>query len=180
MRMSENCRNNNNTTTLIIPWPLVLPTEVKRKLGRLFVSIQVHWSIKHVTVIPKSNDSIELSQYRNISCTNFLSKVYETFVLQWARQKVTPKSNQYEGEPGCGTTHFLVETVDFITFALEDNRVAAVLTSVNFSKAFNCLEHLSCLKSFALKGASTQIIELLACSMSGRTMTVKVGNVKTS
>ena len=65
--------------------------------------------------------------------------------------------------------------MDNITKALEDNRSAVVLTSVDFSKAFNRLEHGSCLRAFTKKGASTQVIKLLAGFMCGRMMTVKVG-----
>ena len=133
------------------------------------------WATEQVTVIPKSRHSERPSECRNISCTNFLSKIYESFVLMWARGEVMPKSNQYGGEPGCGTTHLLVQAMDNIPRALEDNRSAVVLTSVDFSKAFNRLEHGSCLQAFAKKGLSTQIIKLLAGFMCGRTMTVKVG-----
>ena len=43
------------------------------------------------------------------SCTNFLSKVFERFVLRWAKAEVMPKTNQYGGQPGCSTNHFLVD-----------------------------------------------------------------------
>ena len=105
------------------------------------------------------------------SCTIFLSKNYESFVLEWARNEVKPKPNQFGGEPGCGTAHFLVNTFDYLTEALEDHRSAVIMTSIDFSKAFNRLEHLSCLKIFEKRGASTQIIALLAAFMSGRSMT---------
>ena len=55
------------------------------------------WKLEHVTVIPKGPDPQEPAKCRNISCTNFLSKVYESFVLQWSREEVTPKLNQYMG-----------------------------------------------------------------------------------
>ena len=56
------------------------------------------WKTEYVTVIPKENDPEDPSQCRNISCTNFLSKLYESFVLEWSRQEVVPKTNQYGGE----------------------------------------------------------------------------------
>ena len=59
--------------------------------------------------------------------------------------------------------------------ALEDNRLAVVLSAVDFSKAFNRLEHLACFKSVQKKGTSTDIITLLAALLEGRLMTVKVG-----
>ena len=134
------------------------------------------WTTEHVTIIPKTKFSDKPNECRNISCTNFLSKFYESFVLSWAREEVVPKPNQFGGEPGCGTQHFLVQTMHKITSALEDNRSAVILTSVDFSKAFNRLEHGPCLNAFAKKGASSPILKLLAGFMCGRRMTVKVGN----
>ena len=136
------------------------------------------WKREHVTVIPKTKHASEPSQCRNISCTNFFSKVFESIVLAWAREEVVPKANQFGGEPKCGTEHFMVESLHYITSALEDNRNGVVVSSVDFSKAFNRLDHLACLKSFQKLGASTEIIQLLACFLMGRTMTVKVGQAR--
>lgn len=138
------------------------------------------WKVEHVTVIPKTSAAASPSECRNISCTNFLSKVYESFVLSWAREEVTPKRNQYGGKPGCSTVHFAVSVLDYVTSALEDNRAAVVLTSIDFSKAFNRLEHGACLKAFKKKGASSDILRLLASFLIGRNMTVKVGQQKSA
>lgn len=55
-----------------------------------------------------------------------------------------------------------------------------ILTSVDFSKAFNRLEHLSCLKSFEKRTVATEdVVPLLASFLlSERTMTEKVGEKK--
>ena len=71
------------------------------------------WKVENVTIIPKSNAASTPSECRNISCTNLLSKVYESFVLTWDREEVIPKSNQYGGESGCSTVHFANSVMDF-------------------------------------------------------------------
>ena len=134
------------------------------------------WKVEHLTVIPKCKTPESESDCRNISCTNFLSRVYETFVLKWSQETVQPKYNQYGGQKGCSTYHFLAETFDSITEHLEDTRAASVLTSIDYSKAFNRVEHLPLLKSFVNKGAPTQIVRLLASFLSGRQMTVRMVN----
>ena len=48
------------------------------------------------------------------------------------------------------------------------------LSAIDFSKAFNILEHGHCLNTFARKGSSTSILRLLASFLSGRSMTVRV------
>ena len=127
------------------------------------------------TSFPTDGASSSWTLPSNISCTNFLSKLCESFVLDWTREQVRPKDNQFGGEKGCGSTHFLIEALDEITTTLEDNRSASVITSIDFSKAFNRLEHLSCLRAFERKGASTEIISILSSFMSDRIMTVRVG-----
>ena len=132
------------------------------------------WLTEYVTVIPKGNQPEEPAQCRNISCTNFLSKLLERLVLAYARGQVVPKDNQFGGEKGCSTDHFLAEVWDSVTEHLEDPRAAAILTSIDYSKAFNRLDHTACLKVFVRKGASNQLVKLLASFLRGRTMTVKV------
>ena len=132
------------------------------------------WKVEHVTVIPKGTNPETPAMCRNISCTNFLSKVFERIVLRFARNQVTPSNNQFGGDKGCSTDHFLAEVWDQVTDHLEDSRAASILTSIDYSKAFNRLEHSACLRSFASKGASNQLIRLLASFLQERMMTVKV------
>ena len=134
------------------------------------------WKTEYVTITPKNKSPESPAECRNISCTNFLSKIFESFVLQWSREQVVPKLNQYGGEPGASSTQMLVEVVDDVTSALEDNRAAVVLSALDFSIAFNRLDHTLCLESFASKGASTEVLALLASFLTGRNMTVRVGN----
>ena len=133
------------------------------------------WKKEYVTIIPKTACPTDPSECRNISCTNFLSKLYESFVLQWCREEVTPKLNQYGGEPGASSTQLLVEVLSDVTSTLEDNRAASVLSSLDFSKAFNRLEHTRCLCAFAKKGLSNGLIALLGSFLTERLMSVRVG-----
>ena len=70
--------------------------------------------------------------------------------------------------------------MDFVTKALEDNRAAVILSAIDFSKAFNRLEHESCLRAFERKGASSQVIGLLASFLAGRNMTIRIGGSKSN
>lgn len=106
--------------------------------------------------------------------------MYESFVLEWAREQVVPKHNQMGGEKGCSTAHYLTEVCNEIAEGLEDNRAAVTLTAVDYSKAFNRLEHAACLRSFAKKGASSNVIRLLAAFLNGRRMVVRVGRARSA
>ena len=67
------------------------------------------WKTEVVTVIPKRPNPDNPGECRKLSCTNLLSKVYEGFVLEWARKTVQPKLNQYGGEKAAGSTHLLIK-----------------------------------------------------------------------
>ena len=79
------------------------------------------------------------------------------------------------GEKGASATQLLIEVVNDITSAMEDNRAGVVLSAIDFAKAFNRLDHSHCLGAFAKKGSSTQVLSLLSAFLMGRTMTVRVG-----
>ena len=135
------------------------------------------WKTEYITVIPKCTDPQSPSECRNIACTNYLSKLYETILLAWSREEVRPKLNQYGGEPQASAAHLLIEVMSDLTTALEDNRAGIVVSALDFSKAFNRLDHLKCLQSFVKKGSSTQILQLLAAFLTGRSMTVRLDGV---
>ena len=92
----------------------------------------------------------------------------------WSREEVRPKLNQYGGEPNASAAHLLVEVVDDVTSIPEDNRLGVVLSAIDFSKAFNRLDHEQCLRAFIGRGSSQDVVQLLGSFLSKRTMTVRV------
>ena len=132
------------------------------------------WKTEIVTVIPKCANPLTFDQLRNISCTLLVSKIYESFLLLWAREEITLRDNQYGGERGCSTDHYLLEAWEIILRDLEDDRAGSVLTSIDFAKGFNRVSHQYCLQAFAEHGSSTDIIRLLATFLQGRRMKVRV------
>ena len=84
--------------------------------------------------------------------------------------------NQFGGEKGISTTHFLVKLWKEILENLEDNRAATNLTAIDYSKAFNRLEHGPCLGEMKKKGASNDLLKLPASFLHGRKMRVRIGD----
>ena len=134
------------------------------------------WKVESVTPIPKKTIPESLNDVRNISCTQLFSKAYESFVLDWLLQEVQLRTNQYGGVKGSGSEHFLVELWQQVLENLEDPRAASLLTSIDYSKAFNRLNYAACLRSLKAKGASTESLRIIASFLTDRKMTVKVGN----
>ena len=71
----------------------------------------------------------------------------------------------------------LVQIWQDVCEGLEDYRAAAVLTSIDYAKAFNRLSFQHCLAAFAKKGASSPVLRLIATFLSNWTMAVWVGSM---
>ena len=69
------------------------------------------------------------------------SKVYQSYVMNWAAEEVSLKTNQYGGVRGCSTAHMLIGVWDDVCESLEDYRAAAVVSSIDYAKA--CLLYTS-------------------------------------
>ena len=103
------------------------------------------WKREYVTIIPKVTNPDSLADLRNISCTLLASKMYESYVLDWLKMEVSLRTNQYGGAKGLSTDHLLVEMWQKILENAEDYRAGTVITSIDYSKAFNriCLLYTS-------------------------------------
>ena len=134
------------------------------------------WKVESVTPIPKKAIPESVNDIRNISCTQLFSKTYESFVLDWLSSEIAIRTNQYGGVKGSGSEHFLVQLWQQVLENLEDPRAASLLTSIDYSKAFNRLNYAACLNSLKSKGASSQSLRIIASFLTDRKMTVKVGS----
>ena len=133
------------------------------------------WKREFVTVIPKKSSPGSLGDLRNISCTMLASKIFESFVLDMIKIQVKTRRNQYGGVQGLSTDCLLVQMWQQILEDLEDYRAGTVVTSIDYSKAFNRMSYQECLKALQKKGASPAVVHLVASFLTNRTMTVKTG-----
>ena len=138
------------------------------------------WKSETVTVIPKCTNPTDMKQLRNLSCTPLFSKVMETFLLDNLKKEVPLPPQQFGGIKGSSVDHFLIETWDCILRALEDNRAAVTLASIDFEKAFNRVDHAECLLSAQRMGASQPTIKMIRAFLTGRMMSVKVNKARSA
>ena len=59
------------------------------------------------------------------------SKIFESYVLQWASKQVSLKENQFGDVRGCGVDHLLIHMWDRIGRDLEDYRAGTLVTSID-------------------------------------------------
>ena len=78
--------------------------------------------------------------------------------------------------PGCRAEHQLVDMWESIHDGMEGGGRAAVQLRVDYEKAFNCMDHLVCLKQLEKLGANPGTISLVRAFLEERVMTITIGD----
>jgi hypothetical protein len=91
------------------------------------------WKREFVTSIPKKSIPESANDLRNISCTALVSKIFESFVLDWLKPQVSLKRNQFGGVKGSSVEHLLCEIWHEIGTNLEDHRASTLITAIDYA-----------------------------------------------
>ena len=98
------------------------------------------WVKEYQTAIVKKKPALDENSLRLISSTNFLSKIYESFLRDWLLPIISPflDRNNYGGLKNSSTSHYLLNLLNFIHENLDEkNPQAVVLAQADLEKAFN-------------------------------------------
>ena len=134
------------------------------------------WKDETVKLIPKSKVPESIKDVRNISCTPLFSKVLEFFVLKNLKEQMPLSNRQFGGVKGVGIDHFLCETWHEISTGLETENSAMSLLSIDFSKAFNRMDHSECIKALVEAGVDEGWTRVVQAFLHGRTMSVHIND----
>jgi hypothetical protein len=141
-------------------------------------TIPAIWKTAIVIPIHKKGSFHLSSNYRPVSLTCILCKIYEKFIrthiLNFIRDKIV--SSQHGFIQGKSTLSNLLESIDFINEFLSDDNYADILY-LDFSKAFDTVSHYRLLIKMQNFGISENIINIVRDFLADRTMKVKVGSV---
>ena len=123
--------------------------------------------------VPQSEDEL-----RNLGLTAFFSKRFEWFLIQWIWPYISPHidHDQLGGLPGCSVEHYLVLLLDFVHRNLDatSTKPTAVLAAfVDFSKAFNRIDHNIIVTILAELNIPTCALRLIVSYLSNRKMCVR-------
>ena len=138
------------------------------------------WKQETVKIIPKKSIPESLKDVRNISCTPLFSKVLEHFVLSKLRETIKLSKCQFGGLKGVSIDHFLCEAWHDILMALDGEQSAASLMSIDFSKAFNRMDHNVCLNALRGEGVPEEVVQVVHAFLFNRVMTVHVNGVQST
>ena len=111
-------------------------------------------------------------------CTHLLSKLAESYVLEWTKEEVEEnmKRNQFGGRKGMSTNHHLISLWESVLKFLDKPGQCVSILGIDFSKSFNRIDHRHCLSSLKRLGASPQVLGLHRAFLKGRKMSVGVGS----
>jgi hypothetical protein len=133
-----------------------------------------HWKCETSIVIPKRDNPSSLSDTRNISLTKTLSKLAERLLLNYLEVQVIPnlQKSQFGGIEGAGIAHLISCLFDDVATAIDDGG-ACLLTAIDFSKAFNKVNHTRLITNLIDLGVDAWILKLLESYLENRTMCVR-------
>ena len=128
----------------------------------------------------KSGNPEELTNYRPISCLPVLSKIIEKIVFKrlysfLANNKLLYRM-QFGFQPGKSTFQPILNIVNFISAALNDNKIA-VATFLDFRKAFDVVNHDILLLKLNKIGVKNVNLKWFKSYLSNRKQFVMVNNV---
>ena len=140
------------------------------------------WKIEHGLPLKKMKVPTTEDELRIISLTNYFSKVFEQFVMDWLLKYVGDKIDlcQFGGVKGSSISHYLIEFTNFVLYNQDlKNPQAVMALLVDFSKAFNRQNHNILIKILHNLGVPGWLLRLVGSFLSNRELIVK-HNGKTS
>jgi len=136
------------------------------------------WKHAIVTPVPKTPKPKDFNELRPISVTPLLSRIFEKILVKkYIAPAITKESlqNQFAFKTTGSTTAALVNIYHRVTALLEHNAFVHLL-SIDFSKAFDTINHEILLNKLSKTPIHPRIVSLIASFLLGRTQSTKLGN----
>ena len=131
------------------------------------------WKVEYQLPVPKCYPPQSEDDLRNISKTQFLSKLYESFIAGWLLSIIKPylDPGQCGGLKGLSVTHYLIQLLDFVHSAWDKRQPNAVLAAcVDLSKAFNRIDHSLVIGDLYDMHTPPWLLNILVSYLSNRSM----------
>ena len=165
-----------NITLIQLCCPVIIPY-ITHIINECLLSsyFPISWKQAQVVPIPKVSNPTEYGQLRSISILPTLSKVLERVMEMQIRVFLDdhgilpPKQSGFRAGYGCETA--LADVTDDIIRAWDENKIT-ILTLLDFSKAFDMLNHHILLSILHFIGFSESARRLIQSFLSDRTQQV--------
>ena len=139
------------------------------------------WVTEYVTPIPKVTPPETEDDLRNISLTADMSKDYENFLAQWLMPYILKRIDpgQFGGLSRHSTSHYLITLFHFILANTDPSSFpkAVMLALIDFSKAFNRINHAKVIVRLSDWGVPGWLLRILISYLTGRSMILRYKGV---
>ena len=108
--------------------------------------------------------------------TSWFSKTFERFVIKFLLDHIGDKLDmrQFGGVKGVSTMHYLIEFVSFVLYNWDLSKSHAVVgTMVDFSKAFNRVNHTIIITKLADLGVPNWLLKIIIGFLTDRKLQVR-------
>ena len=142
-------------------------------------------ALKNALVVPihKGGCKTDVANYRPISLLSSFSKIFEklmhTRVLQFLDSNGSLFESQYGFRPGMSCEHALLNAQNSILHSLNKNQIA-VLLLLDYSKAFDVIEHATLLNKLEHYGIRGQALRWFSSYLSNRQQFVSIDGVNST
>ena len=135
------------------------------------------WKTAAITPIPKEKTVNSLDQLRPISLTPIFARVFESFIAKWIVDDIAEHidKKQFGNVKGSSTVHYLVDLLRFVLEGLDKPGHYAYLATIDFTKAFDRVNHNIVVKRLIELGVRRSIIPIICSFLTGRTQTTTIG-----
>ena len=137
------------------------------------------WKQADILPIPKVPQVTSLVKHlRPIALTPVLSKVLESFVVSWMRRATVHSETQFGDIKDSSTTLALITMLHHALQRLERKNTYARILLIDFSKAFDHIDHNILLNKRKTNGVPQICVEWQKAFLTSRTQRVKLANAK--
>ena len=138
------------------------------------------WKLARIIPLQKSKtaDRLKPSSFRPVSLLPLISKLAERVVqkqiLNYLEVSGLLSAKQHAYRNKCSTTTALIELMDTVAMAADENKIAATM-SLDQSAAFDCVEHETLKKKLRFYGLDEQTQKWIDSYLTGRSGYVAIG-----
>ena len=138
-------------------------------------------ALKFAKVVPiyKDGTKTEVENYRPISLLTLFSKIYEKLMhkrlVEFLEQNSTLYENQYGFRSGRSCEHALLNAQNILNNSLNNNQISLLLL-IDFSKAFDMVDHKILLHKLHRYGIRGNALEWLTSYLSQREQYVSINS----
>ena len=135
------------------------------------------WKKAKIVPIPKTNPPVSLADLRPISLTPAPGKVLEKVIAKELSKQTQPKLDkcQYGNIRGSSTTHYLINLLHMAYVSTEEGKATTAVT-IDYSKAFDYIDHTILAKKLIMMGISSSLIKILISFLTNRSQCTRIGN----